>query len=115
LDLKFKNNTPRPILITSRIENEKLYVEIHGLETRESGRQLRFEVRQVEIIPPEPYREVVDPSVPFGQRQITLESQMGYHVELYKLVLINGVEISQEKINSSVYKPLQGVIAIGAG
>ncbi|MCL1844023.1 MAG: VanW family protein [Defluviitaleaceae bacterium] len=114
-DLKIKNSTPHPILITSRLENGSLYVRLHGYETREPGRSLRFEVRQVELTPPEPYREIVDPTIPRGERYVTLESQMGYHVELYKHVYINGREVAQIKINTSIYKPLQGVIAIGAG
>jgi len=114
-DLKFRNTTPYPILITSRVQNEKLYVRIYGHETREDGRSLRFEVRKVELIPPEPYREVVDPEIPRGERWITLESQIGYHVELYKIVYMDGNQVEQVKINTSMYKPLQGVIAIGAG
>jgi len=114
-DLKFKNNTSRPLLITSLVENEQLHVRILGCETRESNRSLRFEVRLVEILMPGQYREIVDPEIPSGVRYVTLEAQMGYHVELYKHIYINGVEVAQEKINTSVYRPLQGVIAIGAG
>ncbi|MCL2223432.1 MAG: VanW family protein [Defluviitaleaceae bacterium] len=114
-DLKFKNNTDSPILITSRVDKNMLTVSIFGKDTREDGRTVRFEVRQVELLPPEPYREVIDPTIPRGIRQVTLESQMGYHVELFKIVYMDGKEIDQIKINSSVYKPLQGVIAIGAG
>ncbi|MCL2356374.1 MAG: VanW family protein [Defluviitaleaceae bacterium] len=114
-DLKFKNTTTRPVLITSRVEYNRLYVQIHGYETRAANRTLRFEAKKVEILPPEPYREVVDAAVPRGVRRVTLESQMGYHVELYKIVYIGGTEVSRENINTSVYKPLQGIIAIGAG
>jgi len=113
-DLKIQNTTPRPILITSYSNRNNLYVRIHGYEQRENNRSLRFEAT-TEIIPPEPYREVVDPTVPRGTRQITLESQMGYHVELYKIVYIDNIEHTREKINTSVYKPTQGIIAIGAG
>jgi vancomycin resistance protein YoaR len=114
-DLKFKNNTQYPVLITSRVEHDRLVVSIYGFETRERNRHLRFEVRQVELLQPEPYREVVDPNIPRGIRHVTLESQFGYHVELFKHVYVNGERISEEKINTSVYRPLQGVIAIGAG
>ena len=115
LDLKFKNNTERPILITSRVEGGQLHVGIIGYESRPAGRTLRFVAHRIEMIPPEPYREVVDPTIPMGERFITLESQMGYHVELFKYVYMGGEEIERVKINTSVYKPLQGVIAIGAG
>lgn len=113
-DLKFQNTSPHPILITSRVSGGNLYVQIHGHETREANRKLRFEA-STDIIPPEPYREVVDPAIPRGERLVTLESQMGYHVELYKIIYVGGMEIAREKINTSVYKPTRGIIAIGAG
>jgi vancomycin resistance protein YoaR len=115
LDLKFKNSTDRPLLITSRIEGGQLHVGIIGYESRPAGRTLRFIAHRIEMIPPEPYREVIDPTIPTGERFITLESQMGYHVELFKYVFMGGEEIERVKINTSIYKPLQGVIAIGAG
>ena len=115
LDLKFKNNTNYPLLITSRVHGERLYVRIYGKDNREAGRNIRFEAREVELIPPEPYREIVDPKIPRGTRIVTLESQIGYNIELYKIVYLHGVETEQIKINSSVYKPLQGIISIGAG
>jgi vancomycin resistance protein YoaR len=114
-DLKFKNNTSRPLLITSNVQNGRLYVKIHGNETRDANRILRFEAKQIELISPEPYREIIDPNIPRGARLVTLESQMGYRVELYKHIYINGREVEQVKINTSVYKPMQGIIAIGAG
>ena len=114
-DLKFKNNTPRPILITSHLRDSRLYVGIYGYETRKAGRSLRFEARQVELIQPEPYRQVVDSTIPRGEQFVTLESQMGYRIELFKLVYIDDTLVEEVKINTSVYKPLQGVIAIGAG
>jgi len=115
LDLKFKNNTNHPILITSRVENGLLHVGIIGYESRPAGRTLRFIAHRIEMIAPEPYREIVDQTIPRGERWITLESQMGYHVELFKYVFMGGEEIERIKINTSIYKPLQGVIAIGAG
>jgi vancomycin resistance protein YoaR len=114
-DLKFKNNTAHPILITSRVQNSRLYVRIYGNETRDARRTIRFEARQIELLTPEPYREVIDPQLPRGQSFVTLESQIGYHVELYKLVYQNGRQVEETKINSSVYRPLQGIISIGAG
>jgi len=114
-DLKFKNTTPHPLLIASHTRNGVLHISIYGYETRDSGRSLRFVARQVEVIQPEPYREVVDPTIPRGETYVTLEAQMGYRIELFKYVYMNGIKVEEVKINTSTYKPLQGVIAIGAG
>jgi vancomycin resistance protein YoaR len=114
-DLKFINNTPRPILVTSRVSHQRLTIEIHGLETRAHDRGIRFVSRTIETIPPEPYREVVDPSIPRGEKLITLLQQDGYRVELYKYVFVGNDQVGEIQINTSEYRPLQGVIAIGAG
>lgn len=114
-DLKFKNNTPHPILVSATMNGGELRITIYGYESRPADRSIRFSARRIEIIPPGPYREVVDPTVPRGERHIVLESQMGYHVELFKHVYMAGKEVEVIKINTSVYKALPGVVAIGAG
>jgi len=114
-DLKFKNNTPYPILITSQMSSGSLQISIHGHESRPANRSIRFSAKPIETIKPEPYREVVDSSIPMGESYVTLQSQLGYHIELHKHIYIDGKEIEVVKINTSIYKPLQGVIAIGAG
>lgn len=114
-DLKFKNNSKHPVLIVSQMKNGELIITIHGYETRPPERSIRFSANRVKVTQPEPYREVVDATVPFGERYVLLEPQKGYHIELLKHVYIDGKEVEIVKINTSVYKPLQGVIAIGAG
>ncbi|MCL2362481.1 MAG: VanW family protein [Defluviitaleaceae bacterium] len=112
-DFKFKNNTAYPILIVSRLESNALYVSIHGNETRPSNRSLQFSSRRVDIIPPEPYKEVLDTNLAPGQRVVTLESQMGYKFEVFKHVFIDGQEVEEVIVNTSSYRPLQGVVSIG--
>jgi len=114
-DLKFKNDSEHPILVVSQMRNGELIITIHGYETRPPGRSISFSTNRVKVTPPEPYREIVDTSVPFGERYVLLESQLGLHVELLKQVYMDGKEVEVVKINTSIYKPLQGVIAIGAG
>jgi len=114
-DLKFKNNTANPILVTSQLKNGELIVTIHGFDNRPSERTVRFTATTVKTIAPDPCREVVDASVPRGKRYVRLEPQEGLHVELFKHVYVNGKEVEVVKVNTSIYKPLRGVIAIGAG
>ena len=114
-DLKFKNNTDYPILITSRLEADALHVTIHGNEQRPANRTVQFSSSRIEIIPPEPYKEVMDVNLSPGQRVVTLESQMGYRYEVFKYVFIDGQEVERVKINTSSYRPLQGIISIGYG
>jgi len=112
-DLKFKNNTSHPILIVSRLETHALYVSIHGKEERPPNRSIQFSSRRVDIIPPEPYKEVTDVTLAPGERRVTLESQMGYRYEVFKHIYIDGQETEEIKVNTSSYVPLQGIISIG--
>ncbi|MCL1786768.1 MAG: VanW family protein [Defluviitaleaceae bacterium] len=114
-DLKFENNTPHPILITSHMANGNLRIIVHGKESRPAGRTIRFEAKHMETIAAESYREVLDAAIPLGQRHIVLDPQHGLRIELHKHVYIDGTLVETVKINTSTYKPLQGVIAIGAG
>jgi len=112
-DLKFKNNTSHPILITSRLQGAALLVSIHGYETRPANRSIQFSSRRVDVIPPEPYKEVADASLAPGERVVTLESQMGYRFEVYKHVYVDGREVDHVRVNTSSYRPLQGVVSVG--
>ena len=114
-DLKFKNCTPHPIIIATTMQAGELRVTIYGYDSRPKERSIRFSVRRVELVQPGPYREIVDPSIPRGERQLVLASQMGYHVELIKHVYMHGEQVEEIKINASVYKALPGVVAIGTG
>jgi len=112
-DLKFKNNTSHPILITSWMDHTALHVHIYGNEQRPANRTVHFTSTRVDIIPPEPYKEVIDINLAPGERIVTLESQMGYRFEVYKHVYIDSQEVERVRVNTSQYRPLQGIISIG--
>jgi len=112
-DLKFKNNTAHPIVITSLLSASGLHVSIHGYETRPANRTIQFSSQRVDIIPPEPYKEVADTNLSPGERIVTLESQMGYRFEVFKHIYIDNQEVERIKINTSSYRPMQGVISVG--
>lgn len=114
-DLKFRNNTSHPILISCIMAHGMLDVRIYGFEQRSPERSIRFTTTKEEVILTEPFREIVDATIPRGERRIILNPQSGYNVILYKHVYMQGRAVETIKINSSSYKALQGVVAIGAG
>jgi hypothetical protein len=46
-------------------------------------------------------------------RVVHTQARDGYRYELYKNILENGKIVGREKINTSYYKPVQGVVLEG--
>ena len=114
LDLKFKNHTQRPMLITTQMEKGRLTTTIMGMESRPTNREIKFEATRTETVAAT-YREIIDPTLPRGERVVTLSSQDGFTIVVKKHVWVDGVEAEVITIGSSTYKPLPGIVAIGAG
>jgi len=113
MDLKFKNDLTYPILVTASARNGNLEIQIYGHETRPEGRTIAFQSELVEIIPPEPEQIKEDDQLPNGSILINAEPQNGYRYELYKIIFENGRMTSREKINTSTYRPVQGIVIRG--
>jgi vancomycin resistance protein YoaR len=114
-DLKFMNDSRHPILITSEMNGNQLHVALHGFESRPAGRTIRFTSERTNTTSPEPYKEVIDAGLPPGERIIMLEAVMGYTYEVFKHIYKNGQAVERVKINTSTYRPLQGVMHVGRG
>lgn len=103
-DFRFVNNTEYPVYVESyTTANKQLVVNIYGVETREEGRTIQYVSEVLETISPSADVITVDE----GQRLgiVTISSaHTGYKAKLWKVVLVDGVEISREVVNSSGYK-----------
>ena len=113
MDLKFRNNTEYPVLVTAFARDGLLQISIYGHETRPPNRTLAFVSEQIEVIPPKPEQILVDENLPSGHVLIDKEPRNGYKYELFKIVFINGEQIEREKVNTSIYRPVQGIIFKG--
>lgn len=102
-DFKFVNNTDYPIYIEGITQNKKITFNIYGKETRDAGRQVRYESKVLEVIHPTADSIYADAAQPLGY--VVVESaHTGYKAQLWKVVTENGVEVSREQVNSSSYK-----------
>jgi vancomycin resistance protein YoaR len=110
--LKFKNNTSYPLLVVSEIQNGKLEISLHGYEKRPPGRSLVFSAELTETVKPNPQQIKKDPAIPSGETWVYTEAQDGYKYDLYKQIFMNGQLKGREKVNTSVYKPVQGVVGV---
>jgi len=113
MDLKFKNNSEYPILIEATAQNGNLQVKIHGNETRPTNRRLAFVSELVETIQPEAAKVLMDENLPSGHVLVNTEAQDGFKYELFKLIFIDGQQVGKERVNTSIYRPVQGVIRRG--
>lgn len=103
-DFRFKNNTDAPIYVEGiTTPDKKIVFNIYGAEYRATNRQVRFE--SVVVSTDVPTNEVIyaDPSQPVGYVKVQ-SAYTGYKSELWKIVTVDGAEVSRTKVNSSTYK-----------
>lgn len=102
-DFRFKNNTDYPIYVEGITTPDKQVVfNIYGAEQRSSNRQVRYE--SVVLSTDEPTNEVIypDPTQPIGYVKVQ-SAHIGYKAQLWKIVTVDGVEVSRTQVNSSNY------------
>ncbi len=111
-DLKFKNNTDAPIYIEGYTSGRTLHFNIFGHETRDT------EHRKVEYL--SDVLNTEDPITKFeatgdaiGYKEVTQKAHIGTVAQLWKIVIIDGQEVSKEIFNKSTYKASPKIVAIG--
>lgn len=112
-DLKFKNNTDVPIYVEGYTRNGKVTFNIWGAETRASNRKVVYE--SVTLSTTNPPEDVVkeDPTQPTTYSKVTQSAHYGHTAELYKVVYIDGVEVSRTRVNRSTYNAAPRYITVG--
>lgn len=112
-DLKFKNNTDAPIYIEGYVSRGRLYFSIWGHETRAKNRTIEYKSEVESYI--EPGKDVIteDKTKPETYRKVESNAHRGCIASLYKIVYIDGVEESRERINRSTYSAAPNYITVG--
>lgn len=112
-DLRFKNNTDAPIYIEANASSGRLTFNIWGHETRPKNRTIEYVSEVVETI--QPGKDVIteDPTLPSTYRRVESSAHQGCRANLYKVVYVDGVKQSTEKINSSYYSAAPNYITVG--
>ena len=103
-DFRFKNNTDYPIYVEGVTTPDKHVIfNIYGAEYRNTNRQVRYE--SVVVSTDVPTNEVIyaDPNQPVGYVKVQ-SAYTGYKAELWKIVTVDGAEVSRTKVNNSTYK-----------
>ena len=111
-DFVFTNNTDYPIYIEGYTSNKNLTFTIYGVETRDPNRKVTYESEVLETI--SPGAEVIkqDSSQPIGSVSVQ-SAHTGYKARLWKVVTVDGEEVSREQINSSSYQMTPRTATVG--
>lgn len=110
-NFKFKNNTDAPIYIEGYTADKQLYFTIYGEETRPANRSISFET-EVTSQSDRTY-SFVPSADPIGTIVTTSSAHIGKNAELWKIVTVDGVEESREKVNSSSYRGTPQTVVVG--
>lgn len=112
-DFKFVNNLSNPVYIEGYTGNKEITFTIYGVETRDPNRVVRYESEVLTTTNPD--HEEITATASQGVGYISVESaHVGYTAQLWKIVEVNGAEVSRDVINKSNYKvsPRSAVVGV---
>lgn len=105
VDFKFRNNTKYPVKINAWVTaDNKVHFKLIGTQENQNKKieyipkiikQTDFSVKYID-----------DPTLPQGTTKIKQKGMTGYVVEVYKIVKVDGKEISNQKLYTNTYRPL---------
>ena len=102
LDLKFQNDTKKPVYIEAFLADNNVCINLYGEEIHSPGRTIELYNELVEVTEPgEPIKRN-DPDMYEGETR-TLYPMNGLTYDLYKNVYENGQFVESVKLNTSVY------------
>ncbi|MCL6449334.1 MAG: VanW family protein [Armatimonadetes bacterium] len=112
IDLKFKNTTGKPILITGRIQENRLLIRIFG-RNEKPGRTVTLMTTGAQTLEP-PVVTLPDPNLPRGVTKIVEPGYRGMQVTVYRLFKEGEKIIKKELISTDTYAPGTRIIRVGA-
>lgn len=113
-DFKFVNNKQYPIYIEGYTTPEKEVVfNIYGVEDRPANRVVTYENEVLETIQPTTEKIVPSGAQPVGFVSAVQSAHIGYKARLWKIVTVDGKQVSKEQVNSSNYNMAPRTITVG--
>lgn len=111
LDFKFKNTRKYPIMIKTAIGNGVAKIDIFGIKE-----EVEYDVEIVTTVHSyTPFRTIYedDNSLAPGQEKVSQNGMNGCRSTTYKVVKLNGAEISRTVLSKDVYDPMNKIIKRG--
>ena len=106
-DFRFANNTDFPMKVVTSHKKDTLTVKLYGTQTQ--NKTVKIETTQLSKTPFEVVYEI-DETLPLGTEKVKSNGYTGYKTESYRVVYIDGVEVSRTLENKSTYKKYDKVI-----
>ena len=110
-DFKFKNSRSYPVKIVATTSNKRLTISVYGLKE-----EVEYEVELVSYKTGSvPYSTVytTDSSLRAGQTKVVQSGSNGAKSEAYKILKLNGKEVSRTLLSRDTYSPHNQIIARG--
>ncbi len=110
-DFKFKNSRSYPIKLVATTQGKRLSISIYGLKE-----EVEYEVELVSYkTGTVPYTTVytTDSSLAKGQTKVVQSGSNGAKSEAYKILKLNGKEVSRTLLSKDTYSPHNQIIARG--
>lgn len=111
-DLQIRNDTEHSVFLWAGMIGSKVTVRIYGSPSEEWDTISVYSKQTASIKPKETiYKD--DPTLPEGTKEEEIKSRTGYRAVAWRVYYKDGVEVKQESIHSSYYRPIQGVTLVG--
>lgn len=108
----FKNNQKYPVYIEGGVSGTQVTFSIYGKETRDKNRKVSFESEVTSETDPEVEYKTSD-EYPAGSYQKTQNPHQGCEARLWKIVTVDGKEVSRDIFNRSKYKAANTIYTVG--
>ena len=111
LDFKFKNTRQYPIMIKTTCQSGVADIKIFGIKE-----EVEYEVEVVTtILNYTPYDVIYqnDSSLAAGQQRVSQYGLQGCKSQTYRIIKLNGQEVSRELLSTDTYSPLDKIVRRG--
>jgi len=107
-DYKFRNNTDFPLKIVTANTSNTITIELHGTQLVEN-KEVKMATTRLSHTPFQTVY-VVDPTLAVGSEKVDQTGYTGYRTETWRVVYVDGVEVSRTFENKSAYTKYDKVI-----
>ena len=110
-DMKFKNTFDTPIYIEGKANGSTITFTVYG-KKKDSKRTVEF-LSETTQVRESSESTVNDASLPEGQKVVESYGHTGYTARLWKIVKVNGKQVSKKVFNNSTYMSTPTVYRVG--